>query len=71
MEKKKFKLGEYNDFIKDFTEYQPYTMKTAIKAYCKQCCVYQVTEVKQCASKSCPLYPYKERYYNKVRITDQ
>ncbi len=69
MEKNKvFRLSEYNDYVPDFSVYEPLRPSEAVKAMCKQCCCYQTKEVILCQSKSCPLWPIKEFLYkNSVR----
>ena len=38
--KKRFMLSEYNDYVPDFSVYEPLRPSEAVKAMCKQCCVY-------------------------------
>ena len=53
--KKRFMLSEYNDYVPDFSVYEPLRPSEAVKAMCKQCCVYSTNEARKCVSKSCPL----------------
>ena len=62
-EKKHFKLVDYNDYVEDWSEYEELTPKQAIVAYCHQCCCYQPSEVKQCVSKSCLLWLFRQKWY--------
>lgn len=66
MEKKKFSIKDFNGMVEDYSEFENYTLKKAIMAKCLDCCVYSRNEVKLCPSKSCPLYIFKERFFNKT-----
>ena len=35
--------------------------KAAMRAFCLECCGWQVNEVFLCAALACPLYPYRPR----------
>ena len=70
MEKKKFKIGDYNDQIKDWSLYEELTKKEAIIAKCCECVGYDRKEVKLSPCKSCPLYVFKEMYYNKRKYDE-
>ena len=61
--KKRFMLSEYNDFVPDFSVYEPLRPSEAVKAMCKQCCVYSTNEARKCVSKSCPLWLLRKRYF--------
>jgi hypothetical protein len=37
----------------------PFTRAKAIRAYCTDCSVGSITEVKECPCKECPLYPFR------------
>ena len=61
--KKRFMLSEYNDYVPDFSVYEPLRPSEAVKAMCKQCCVYSTHEARKCVSKSCPLWLLRKRYF--------
>ena len=61
--KKRFMLSEYNDYVPDFSVYEPLRPSEAVKAMCKQCCVYNTHEARKCVSKSCPLWLLRKRYF--------
>ena len=64
MEKNKvFRLSEYNDYVPDFSVYEPLRPSEAVRAMCKQCCVYNTHEARKCVSKSCPLWLLRKRYF--------
>lgn len=64
----KFKLKNYQDQVNDWTDYEPLTLKEGVLAFCYQCCGYDRKEVKISNCTSCPLYQFKEKYYNKRNI---
>ena len=35
--------------------------KAALRAFCAECCGYQIKEVYLCTDLGCPLYPYRPR----------
>lgn len=37
----------------------PFTRTKAIKAYCTDCSVGQINEIRECPCTSCPLYPFR------------
>ena len=61
--KKRFMLSEYNDYVPDFSVYEPLRPSDAVRAMCKQCCVYSTREARKCVSKSCPLWLLRKRYF--------
>ena len=61
--KKRFMLSDYNDYVPDFSVFQPLRPSEAVKAMCKQCCVYSTREARKCVSKSCPLCLLRKRYF--------
>ena len=61
--KKRFMLSEYNDYVPDFSVYEPLRPSEAVRAMCKQCCVYNTHEARKCVSKSCPLWLLRKRYF--------
>ena len=61
--KKRFMLSEYNDYVPDFSVYEPLRPSDAVRAMCKQCCVYSTHEARKCVSKSCPLWLLRKRYF--------
>ena len=61
--KKRFMLSEYSDYVPDFSVYEPLRPSEAVKAMCKQCCVYNTHEARKCVSKSCPLWLLRKRYF--------
>lgn len=61
--KKRFMLSEYNDYVPDFSVYEPLRPSEAVRAMCKQCCVYSTHEARKCVSKSCPLWLLRKRYF--------
>lgn len=67
---KKFKLSEYNDQIKDWSVYEKLGLPMAVKAKCMDCCCYDRKEVKLSPCKSCPLYIFKEIYFNSRKYED-
>ena len=46
---------------------------TAIKAHCTDCSAGQITEVKECPHKLCPLYPFRGfvKWENKKEMTEE
>lgn len=63
--KKKFKISEYTDTV-DFREYEPLTLLEAVKANCKQCYCWDISEMKECNSYTCPLNQFLK---NDFKIT--
>ena len=61
--KKRFMLSEYNDYVPDFSVYGRLPYPVAVRAMCRQCCVYSTHEAKKCVSKSCPLWLLRKRYF--------
>lgn len=70
MSKEKFHLREYKNVIKDWSRYETLNKKQAIIAKCLDCCCYDRNEVKLSPCKSCPLYIWKEIYFNKRKEED-
>lgn len=63
--KQKITLYEYNELV-DFTNYQELTPLQAIKLKCKECCCFNMSDVKRCEIKSCALNQFinRQRKYN-------
>lgn len=51
--KKKFNLRDFDRMV-DFNDYEPLTPMEAIKAHCKECYCWEVKEMKQCDTTTCP-----------------
>ena len=68
--KLKFKLKNYTDQINDWSQYEKLGLADSIKARCLDCCGYDRTEVKKSSCLSCPLYIYKEIYFNHRKYED-
>ena len=62
----KFKVRDYTHIV-DFREYDPLSPIEAIKANCKQCYCWEVSEMKKCESYTCPFHQFLVRGFKSMR----
>lgn len=66
-----FNVRDYNHIV-DFTEYKPLTAMEAIKAHCKECYCWDVREMKQCDTTTCPFNQFlKNNFKRKINISEE
>lgn len=63
---KKFNLKDFNSMV-DFREYEPLSPMEAIKAHCRECYCWDIKEMKQCDTYSCPFNQFLRNGFKSFR----